>query len=159
MLRDAIGTAMRAASRATSRIARMPGGVSRFATPSGLITTRRSPTTADTPTSSGTASSTPATGSRPGHRSDRNHGPPASSIRATSGIDATYSTRPSTAAPAATITASATVISTTWPGVAPTRRSAASRWSRRATVSRAAAPPNTSSGTTMSTLAITVRIR
>ncbi|WP_371786915.1 hypothetical protein [Streptosporangium subroseum] len=36
------------------------------------------------------------------------------------------------------ITASATVIVTTWPGVAPTSRSAARRRSRRATVSRAA---------------------
>ncbi len=103
----------------------------------------------------GTAAATAAIHGAPPHRSATYHGPPSIGMRANSGVDAIHSAVPMTDPATAASTVSMSVRRTTCPGVAPMSRSAASRSSRRVTVSRAAAAPKIATGTTMSTVAST----
>ena len=155
---DAATNATATHANTTTRIALRPLVCTRRATPSGLITTPRRPMSAETATSAGTATATTAIHGAPAHRSATYQRPPSIGMSATSGVTAIHASVPATAPAAAASVVSMRVRRMTWPGVAPMRRSVASRSSRRETVRRAAAAPKTAAGTAMRIAARTMRI-
>ena len=156
--RNAIATGSRRID-ATSGIARRtPGipGVCRRWTPSGVTTTRRSATTAaPTPTTGMRRSSTSA-GPSGGTIDAGNHVALSSGIFATNGRVSRNSPIPATTPMIVTNSASTAARAVTCEPVAPTRRSAASRCSRRAADSRVAVETKTATGTSAPITASTI---
>ena len=129
----------------------------RVRTPSGVTTTARRPTTALSAASSVTAKTRSGSDHQGSHTSEPRASPRKCS-RPTSGAERAYRPVPRTAPARAVAAASRTVSHVTVPVVAPSRRSDASRSSRRRAASRAAEAPTVPSGTSSSTRPMTARV-
>ena len=117
----------------------------------GWLTTRRSPRIAAPITSTGASTATAVTTSGEGTKSPGYQVPPSHGILAVRWLNGCASSTPRMLPATAPIAVSTAVMTMTWRGVAPASRSAASRRSRFAAVSRAADATSTRQGTTSTT--------
>ena len=141
-----------------SRYARGARGVTRRVTPSGEIRTRRSETCAATAAPAGTPSATSRTSSTPSDMSLGKNGMPVNGMLASEPRNAKNRPKPTAVPATAAAVDSTAAITEICRGVAPTRRIAAKRCSRRAALSRVAVPMKISTGNS-SPPAITPRMR